>query len=479
MPLAFGTRFPRDARSAARCRVVACSAETETQVAVAPRVLRRFAPSQDGAPKVALSDPGASGCVLVEWPVPASFENLVVWLQKFSTAAPSEDSDAQFWRRRTMMAMQRKLEVAAGFADDDGREPWRPVGSAPPPLRVFALHPAPAGDGDDAEGSAFAEPVALAMTTDRAFPVEPLDAMHLEQLIAAADAGGAGAALVWAIAWEAAEAGLVMTVEPQSDNLEGYFAHVGFHRSKQIDPYLWFYGGGKVADLRLDLRYPLPTDEDYDRLLSAFKRPPMWIASAEEVYISWRSDPAAREVLTVRVERLEAATFAKASVSRLQRAGVGATYGAATLREDVPVVEAMGVLRNPAMVESVGWQLAEEFYKGSGGLGYVVVGRCTVQSRAYPLPGLVDQKVEMIVESLELPMMQAPIRSVVITTPLINLPEATQAVRNFLDTFRVRASLHRGGNAWGLELVQSDGLVAAVMEPPPLPEDDELPRNIF
>jgi len=256
-------------------------------------------------------------------------------------------------------------------------------------------------------------------------------------------------------------------VEPQSAELEAYFGRLYFQKAELLDPYLWFYGGNSVEGAPLvEIRYALPSNEDLERLLAAFKRPPLWIELSEEAFLSPRKDQSLRDVYQVRIARMEAVGQAQAGVKLFERAGRGGSYLPRD-SEKVDVVDAMGVMRNPDALDKVRGALrgqAEVEGEDGRGTSFVVVGRCTVQQRAYPMPGLARNSVELILDSLDLPMCIDPICSASLRVPLPLLAEASEAARRFFDTFRVRAAMHHSSAVWNLEMVQSNGIAAASME---------------
>jgi hypothetical protein len=105
---------------------------------------------------------------------------------------------------------------------------------------------------------------------------------------------------------------------------------------------------------------------------------------------------------------------------------------------------------------------------------YVTLGSCSVVQRVYPFPGLASKGIEMIIDSLELPMRPDPIYSVTVRMPLGLLREGAKMTTTLLDDFHVRAHFSPASTAWNLEVATSDGLaaasMAAAMEPMPLPE---------
>lgn len=430
-------------------------------------------------------------CQIREWFVDAHFSTIDAWLDSWKGGARGSGDKAEevhFWRQRTLLAMQQKLQAVAfaatpgdlrfGSRPGEGGEVLRRRAvdrASSPGFHVYALH---------AQGSPSDVPMALALAMERPFPLANLRALHLEQLVTQPAAGGQaygggagpGAALVRGLACLSGKLGLVLTVEPQSSALEQYFARLGFCHAPAIDPYAWFLVGG-AAGPTVELRYILPAAGDYERLLGAFKRQPLWLANAEDVFFTARGDDLARNVLAVTVSKGETVAQATAWVRHFQRSGPGAAYVAGT-PESVAVVDAMGVTRNLEALDAVDWASARALRPEGASTGsYVVYGRCSASQRTYPMPGLTKHGIELVTEKCELPMSGIPVASIYATVPFGLLCDAAEAFKQLLDRFKVRAVLHRNSVLWNLELVQSNGLVAATMEVPALeedPEDDSL-----
>jgi len=407
-------------------------------------------------------------CVLVEWLLPKSFPMLDDWLDqwKYSVAQTGrQDAEAKFWRQRTVMAMQQKLEAKCR-PDFSGRES-RPGEDS---FQIYALH---------IEGNLESPPIALALIDTRPFPVGGFEALHITQLVASpeltAEFSGAGSALVRALLSVAGEAGQILTVEPQSKSLEAYFSRLGFINAPIVDPYLWFVadmaGGG--SKLQVEVRYVFAAREDHERLLAAFKRPPSWISASEEVYISLREDTSNCNVLAIRMSRLETIARAEATARHFYRSGAGGQYKAGA-SEPVAVSDAMTVMRNPCMLDELDWT-TNQLLGSSDGVGprHIIRGRCTVAQRAYPLAGVPGAGLELVIDELELPVCPEPIFSVWVHAPLTAVAETSSAVKGLLDKFGVRASFRPSPEAWNLEVAQSDGLVAAGLEHSDPAEEEE------
>ncbi|CAE7173921.1 unnamed protein product, partial [Symbiodinium pilosum] len=145
-------------------------------------------------------------------------------------------------------ALKRRLEDAA-FG-----EPL-PAGSPSADFRVYSVH------------QALAEPpLAIAAVSERAFPLEPLEAMHVDAIVTQPDAAarGLGAVLLRCLVQQAATANQVLVLEPQSAGLEAYFTRLGFQHVEEVDPYLWIPSGALPGG-DVDVRYVLVQDEDYQR----------------------------------------------------------------------------------------------------------------------------------------------------------------------------------------------------------------------
>eukprot|EP00443_Scrippsiella_acuminata_P043209 CAMPEP_0115231652 /NCGR_PEP_ID=MMETSP0270-20121206/33349_1 /TAXON_ID=71861 /ORGANISM="Scrippsiella trochoidea, Strain CCMP3099" /LENGTH=600 /DNA_ID=CAMNT_0002646297 /DNA_START=82 /DNA_END=1884 /DNA_ORIENTATION=- len=460
---------------------------------------------------------------LVEWQAKEHYSMIDSWLDELSYGGDSSSSrgaEAKFWRQRTIMTMQQKLKTTAFGSGDFGGRPGDGGGEVPvrsgadvlvgkgkQGIRIFTLH---------VEGDLCGAPLALAFAVERPFVIGGLEALHLEQLVAqplsaqAAEeasalisasgedgvddsiqenaAGGQssfprpGAALIRALSSYAEEANRILTVEPQSEALETYFGRAGFRHSPAIDPFVWFMAGAppKAESAEPDaptvgLRYVLAGEEDYQRLLVAFKRPPLWLARSEEAFFTTRPDTSACNVVRLRVARIETLSQAKASVMRFTRDGPGEPYDLGS-SEDVDVNDAMSVMRTPEALDVVEWAetmgLREE---GESNGQYLVIGRCTVAQRAYPLPGLTKYGVELVIDACELPLKVDPVFSICVSVPFSLLAESAESMKELLANFRVRAALTRSSALWSWELVQSDGLVALTMDMPELPDDEDQP----
>jgi len=70
-------------------------------------------------------------------------------------------------------------------------------------------------------------------------------------------------------------------------------------------------------------------------------------------------------------------------------------------------------------------------------------------------------------------MSMEPICSATLRVPLPLLGEASDAVRKFFDTFKVRATMYPSSAVWNLEMLMSNGMAAAQLHAASLPEDDE------
>eukprot|EP00971_Amphidinium_carterae_P060380 1194800-Amphidinium_carterae.1 len=133
--------------------------------------------------------------------------------------------------------MTKQLDMAAG-RDSAGRGlgPWEEAqAKRAPALAVYALHSmAAASDGGEEA------PLALAFTSQRNFPVGGVPTMHLDNFVSnpAGSLPGTGEALLGALVVCADASRKVMTVEPQSDELEAYFSRLGFRGAPSIDQYL-------------------------------------------------------------------------------------------------------------------------------------------------------------------------------------------------------------------------------------------------
>uniref|UniRef100_A0A7S1R9Y2 Uncharacterized protein n=1 Tax=Alexandrium catenella TaxID=2925 RepID=A0A7S1R9Y2_ALECA len=407
-------------------------------------------------------------CSLVEWSLPESFSTLDDWLDhwKYGVAGSGrQDAESKFWRQRTVMAVQQKLEARCR-PDFSGRES-RPGEDT---FEIFTLH---------LDGELTNPPLALALADRQPFPMGGYDALHIAQLVASPEVPqelvGAGAALVRALLPVASDAGQVLTVEPQSKNLEAYFSRLGFMHAPTVDRYLWFLAdtGGSDAQPLVELRFVLGSRDDHDRLLAAFKRPASWISSSEEVFVTLREDYSRCNVMAIRMSRLETIARAEASARHFYRSGAGGAYKAGA-SEPVEVSDAMTVMRNPCMLDQLDWTTAQ-LLGASDGVGprYVITGRCTIAQRAFPLAGVPGTGLEMVIDELELPVTAEPVFSVSVHAPLPGVDEVSSAVKSLLDKFGVRASFRPAPEAWNLEVVQSNGLVAAGLAPDEVAEEED------
>jgi hypothetical protein len=405
-----------------------------------------------------------------------------------AAAKDRKKAEEKFWRQRTVESMEKRLRPPSAMDLWDQDVP--PGTGMPSPgatgdtCRIYALQPSEEPYED-------MPPLALALTEERRFPLNSLRTLHLDKLVSrpqeeSSTTGGAGAALVHALLSVAESQGQVLTVEPQSSALETYFSRLGFRHAPDMDPYLWFHAGSGGSYPRdegglssVDLRYILPSREDYERLLGAFKRAPIRIATSEEAFFGLRQDSAlARDVFAVRVRRSENAARPQASVMHFQRSGPGAAYEEAGKPDSVGVNEALAVMRNPEMLRGIGWKAASALPSSGahGGPMYMTLGSCSVVQRVYPFPGFGSKGIEMVIDSLELPMRPDPFYSLTVRMPLGMLGEGgAEMTKRLLEDFKVRATFHpASSSAWNLEVATSDGLVAASLgaaaEPMPLPE---------
>lgn len=413
-------------------------------------------------------------CQLVEWPLKKSALKVAEWLDGWRSGALNQDSELRFWSQRTVMAMQKRLEVI--LYGDDERSGRGTIGRpAPPDPRIWALHGA---------GGPESVPLAIAFTVERPFALAPLEAMHLENLVSqpglSPEQRGVGAVLVQGLCRHAEEDGRVLTVDPQSAALETYFKKRGFVQAPALDLYTWYVPG--EAQSEVEIRFGLATPKDYERLVGAFKRPPLWMALAEEVYICGREDTQSLDVLEIQVAREEsAASRRKAMIRRLRRSHPGANYSVGP-REEVDVNEAMRIMRQPELLEQVEWVSADGLGMNHGGRRtFVLIGRCSVIQKAFPLPGFgTDPKVggkQLILEAIELPMQPEPIYSACCSCTLLTLQEDLEAVSKLLEGFHAKAALWRAPKTWNLELVKTEGLSAAALHQPPPGSGDVFADN--
>jgi len=445
-------------------------------------------------------------CVLLEWKAEKQFETIDAWLEEWKYGGEGGGAgakEAKFWRQRTLMAMQQKLQKLA-FDPDGGRrgdggveiqlrrgEDVLVSGGGQAKLRVFGLHPE-----EDLSGP----PLAVAFALERPFALSSFGAFHIEQLVKRPPSRStegeapvesflqkAGAALVNALAAYAVKEDKVLTVEPQSKALEGYFGKLGFRNSEAIDKFVWFMAGAPAVpgepssdgpiSTTVGLRYVLASEQDYDRLLIAFKRAPLWLARSEEAFFTARADTAAKNVVSVRVARIETLALAKACVRRYQRAGTGGDYTAG-VPLDIEVNGAMSVMRTPVAMDMLDWAETVGLRNAGEEHGqYLVLGRCTVAQRAFPMPGLTKYGIELVVDACELPLKSDPVYSISAEVPLSLAANAAECIRLLFETMRVRAALQRNSRLWSLELVLTDGLAALTMEMPPLVEEED--EDIF
>jgi hypothetical protein len=362
------------------------------------------------------------------------------------------------------MAIQQKL-LSSGHPNFD--DPRRAAKESARTI-IYALH---------LDGKLSAAPLALAVLANRDFSVGGLRALHLDQLLAQPglpeELRGAGAAIIQELLQCASEAGQVLTVEPQSEFLEGYFGSLGFSSAPVVDPYLWFLAGPAEKEVHLELRYALIDNTDYERLIAAFKRPPTEISRSEEVFIRARQDNNACKVLGVQVDGMELITRAQASATCFSRVGAGTAY---TTEPSVPVdvTEAMAATRDPEALRYLELESASCLSAPpSAGPHYVVMGRCTIERRAYPLPGLSAAGVDLVLDKLEIPTCNQPFFSMLVSAPITSVGDASTEAKSLLDRFKVRAAVCRSAATWNLEIVQTDGLVAAALEPDPLLDNQQ------
>jgi len=461
------------------------------RAAAAPAVQEASKEAQSDARRVLELTHGGQKCVLVQWYTNKHIAAADEWLEGWKGGGGQ--GEAKFWRNRTIMTVQQKLQMMAGtLYDEEARTKGRFDGTdrgpkkEAPTFQIYALH---------AEGELSQPPLALALTTERPFPVGGLKALHIDQLLsnpgASKELSGSGAALVRSLLDFAAGTGSVLTVEPQSAELEAYFGRLRFQKAPLLDPYLWFHGGSSLEGAPLvEVRYALPSADDYERILAAFKRPPLWIEKSEEAFMSPRNDSAGLDTFVLRIARMEAVGMAKATVKLFERGRVGGSYVEVGEAITLDVVDAMGVMRNPDALDKVRGDLrgsaelaevaeaqerAKSLDKGAFArrpVSFVVNGRCTVQQRSYPMPGMASEGVELILDSLDLPMSVDPICSASLRVPLPLLAEASDAIQRFFSTFKVRAGMHHSSAVWNLEMVQTNGIAAAQMEAS-LPEEAE------
>jgi len=410
---------------------------------------------------------------VIEWPMPKHAMDLATWLGDLEGTSSSQE--ANFWRARIVSAMKQRLEKLA-FGDDygdssrDGRDPG---------FRVYALHP---------ESSTAKAPVSLAFISERPFPLAPLEALHLDQIVSCPTSSGAGAALLQGLASVAARTEKFLVLEPQSEGLEAYFARLGFEKSLELDPYLWFLSRAGSEEPDVELRFAFDGTEAQDRLLAAFKRPPLWVGSVQETFVVARQDVAANDVLSVRVAISQNAANNRATARRFHRNAPTDSYTVGAT-EVVDVSEAMGVMRGPDVLDLVDWgcvnglgsntsmpgdQFGGQAGQFQGGVGYAGLGRCAVTQKAYPLPGLPQNitGVELVIEELEMPTRLDPVYSASLVCKPSTMAEVIRVCRSFFENFRVRAGLHRTPPSWNLEVSQTDGLLLLSLETWPLPEDD-------
>jgi hypothetical protein len=278
---------------------------------------------------------------------------------------------------------------------------------------------------------------------------------------------GAGAALVRSLLSFATATGRVVTVEPQSAALEAYFSNLGFRPAPQIDPYLWFLTDANAGGGMVEVRYVFPDVDDHDRLLVAFKRPPLWTATQEEVFVTSRTDLARQEIVGVRVSRMESFVSPKATARLFKRSGAQEPHKPGPA-ETVGLDEAAGVMRNPDLLGQLDWDVTDSMRVDPDaaaihGGRFTVLGRCNVSSRAFPLPGLASAGIELVIDACELPTCVEPVYSVSAVAPISLLGNAVEALKTLLDKYRVQIALCPSSTTWNLDLVLSDGLAAASM----------------
>jgi len=415
--------------------------------------------------KIRQAEHNEHACWLLEWPLPDSFKMVDAWLDDWTanilqTTAMNED--AKFWQRRVSMAIQQRLLVTGHPDFDDPRRVAKENAST----IIYALH---------LDGELSAAPLALALIADRDFAVGGVRALHLDHLLAQPglpeELRGAGAAIIQTLLQCASEAGQVLTVEPQSKFLEEYFGRLGFSSAPVVDPYVWFLAGPTAKQVHMELRYALLGSSDHERLIAAFKRPPSEISRSEEVFIRARQDNTACKILSVQVDGMELITRAQATATCFTRVGAGTTY---TAEPSVPVdvTEAMAATRDPEALRYLGLESATCLSApASSGPHYVVVGRCTIERRAYPLPGLSAAGAELVLDKLEIPTCNQPFFSMLVSAPMTIVGDASTEAKSLLDRFKVRSAVCRSSATWNLEIVQTDGLIAAALEPDPLLDD--------
>jgi len=274
----------------------------------------------------------------------------------------------------------------------------------------------------------------------------------------------------------------VLTVEPQSAALESYFGGLGFRPAPQIDPYLWFLMDSSADESEggsaVEVRYVFADGTDHDRLLVAFKRPPLWTAKQEEVFICSRQDAPRLEIVNVQISQVESYVSPKATARLFKRGGAQQTHKVGPA-EAVELSEAAGVMRNPDLLGLLSWRAVGSMRVDPGaaavhGGRFTVLGRCNVSQRAYPLPGFASQGIDFVIDACELPTCADPVYSVWAKAPLSLLGDVVEAMKSVLDKYRVRASLCPSSTAWNLELVLSDGLTAAGMDFAEFDDDEDL-----
>ncbi|CAE7037732.1 unnamed protein product [Symbiodinium sp. CCMP2592] len=320
-------RWRRLSRSKARPAQVRCSATAVKEHAMEGELIAQL-------------DTGS----LVLWLLPQHALRLAAWLSEWEGRSHGSH-EGNFWRQRMIVAMKKRLESAAFD------EP--PRGGAPASdFRVYSVHQAPAE-----------APLAIAAVSDRPFPLEPLGALHVDAIVTQPDASarGLGAVLLRCLVQQAAAANQVLVLEPQSAGLEAYFTRLGFQHIEELDPYLWVPSGA-LPGRDVDVRYVLVQDEDYQRLVAAFKRPPAWTGVTEEIFLSARQDTAALDVMALRVS--SQGTSRRAFARRMQREAPGRPYKAGDV-EDVDPAEVMAIMRGPEKLEEVDWACAEDFGGGT------------------------------------------------------------------------------------------------------------------
>ena len=102
------------------------------------------------------------GCLMM-WLLPQEALQLASWLSEWEGPAKS-GSQEDFWRQRMIVLMKKRLEELAEKVSS-GEET---------PFEVYSVH-------EKVEKSK--KPLAMAMVSTRAFGLEPIRAMHLDQIV--------------------------------------------------------------------------------------------------------------------------------------------------------------------------------------------------------------------------------------------------------------------------------------------------------